>query len=188
MSGISPSVALTHCLWCHLLHWSVCVQEKKVPDLYFKCYAICHFHSTLGTAHFSLSYRNWMIVGFSPHELHHRKQTPPKCEMSPKAIASSPAAVALCWMPAFPPQMSLPASTVVSIPMASPFVCPPHHIGAALRWDRSAFWVLFSPPLVCCSRARGAINKRCAFMARSCVAQQGVTHAARPVLHPARRR
>lgn len=58
------------------------------------------------------------------------------------------------------------------------FVWLPHHIGAMLCWDRVHSGVFFLPPPVCCLRVRGTINKHCAFMERSCVAQQGISRAA----------
>lgn len=68
------------------------------------------------------------------------------------------------------PQMSLLASTVSGsqwLPLC--LAATPHWCYATL--GQSAFWVFLSPP-VCCLRVRGAINKHCAFMVRSCVAQQ----------------
>lgn len=41
------------------------------------------------------------------------------------------------------------------------------------------------PPLTCCWRVKGAINNHCALVVHSCVAQQGITHAAWLVSHSA---
>lgn len=56
----------------------------------------------------------------------------------------------------------------------------PHHSDALLCWTTLHSGYL-SPPPVCYLRVRVAINKHCAFTVHSCVAQQGISHAAWPV-------
>lgn len=98
------------------------------------------------------------------------------CYLCPPAVA-----VALCGMPAFSSDVTSSLHSVW-IPMASSlFGC---HTTLVLCYagKECILGIFFSPP-VCCLRVRGAINTHWAFMVRSCVAQQGVTHAAWLVLH-----
>ena len=156
------------------------------------------FYLTMNTTQLMTSGTEWAWV-FSTHELHHRKHTTPskfwvkchrkmsirrqRCYLRPPA-----AAAALCEMPAFASDVTSSLHRVW-IPMASSlFGCHATLVlcCAGTECILGVFSLSLSLSLpVCCSRVREAINKHCAFMVRSCVAQQGITHAAWLVLHSA---
>lgn len=84
-------------------------------------------------------------------------------------------AAALCGRPASSSDVTSSLHSVC-IPMASSFFgC---HTTLVLCLAGTLHYGYFFSPPVCCLRVRGAINKHCAFMVCSCVAHQGITHAA----------
>ena len=189
-----PAVQCSSVCWCVSP-----VKESNVLDIHFLCYEIgCFLLNNEHNTTYDIWY--WMSVGFfypwvASQKTHHTKQI--LSEMSPKNVytktallsASTSSSGSIVWDASFCLRCHFQPPPCLD-PNGFLFVWLPRHIGAMLRWDRVHSGCIFSLSLslslpVCCSRVREAINKHCAFMVRSCVAQQGITHAAWLVLHSA---
>lgn len=133
-----------------------------------------------------LQLTNWMNVGFFSHALERSKQTltpltewkTTKSQSVFMKTLSTSSSSSIVWDASFflgchlqPPQCLYPNGFRLCL------AATPHWCYALLGWSASWVFFFFSSP-ACGLRVREAINKHCASMARSCVAQHGITHAA----------